>query len=58
MIDPFARPKSKYIEKGSYEGYTRFQRLLIKSTPFKNLFELNDVASKRRYYEKQVMGND
>lgn len=58
LLDPFGKPKSKYIEKGSYEGYTRFQRALIKSTPFKNILELNDIPSKRRYYEKQVMGND
>lgn len=57
VIDPFAKPKSKYIEKGSYEGFTRFQKAVIKATPFKNLLELNDIPSKRRYYEQQVMGN-
>lgn len=35
---------------------TEFERALWKLTPFKNLWELKDIQSKRNYYQKQILG--
>ena len=40
------------IKYGVYKGKTRTQRSLIKMTPFKNIYELQDPAAKRKYYEQ------
>ena len=45
----------KEITRGAYKGMTQFERSLWKMTPFKNVMELNDIPSKRRYYETQIM---
>lgn len=45
----------KEITRGAYKGCTQFERALWKLTPFKNVKELNDIPSKRRYYETQIM---
>ena len=33
------------------------ERNVWKITPFKNLIELNDIPSKRRYYDTQITGD-
>lgn len=48
---------NKKITRGAYKGNTRLEKALWQSTPFKNVKELNDIPSKRRYYEKQIAGN-
>lgn len=45
------RERDKRITRGAYKYITPLERSLIKSTPFKNIIELNDLPSKRRYYE-------
>lgn len=47
---------NKVIKKGAYKGMTEFERALWKLTPFKNLWELKDIQSKRNYYQKQILG--
>lgn len=49
--------RNKKITRGSYKGNTLLEKALWQSTPFKNVKELNDIPSKRRYYEKQIAGN-
>lgn len=34
---------------------TPIERSIIKATPFKNIIELNDLPSKRNYYETQIL---
>lgn len=46
----------KVIKRGAYKGMTEFERALWKLTPFKNLWELKDIQSKRNYYQKQILG--
>jgi hypothetical protein len=41
---------NKVIKRGAYKGMTEFERALWKLTPFKNLWELKDIQSKRNYY--------
>ena len=48
---------NKKITRGAYKGNTKFEKALWQSTPFKNVKELNDIPSKRRYYEKQIAGD-
>jgi len=43
--------ESKKISRGAYKGMTELERWLIKITPIKNLWELQDIPSKLRYYE-------
>lgn len=50
-----SRERDKRITRGAYKNLTPLERSLIKSTPFKNLIELNDLPSKRRYYETQII---
>lgn len=47
---------NKVIKRGAYKGMTEFERALWKLTPFKNLWELKDIQSKRNYYQKQILG--
>lgn len=49
------RERDKRITRGAYKYITPLERSLIKSTPFKNIIELNDLPSKRRYYETQII---
>jgi len=52
--------KSKYgkmITRGAYRGKTQLERNIWKITPFKNLIELNDILSKRRYYDTWIIGD-
>ena len=50
-----ARERDKRITRGAYKNMTPLERSLLKSTPFKNVIELNDLPSKRRYYETQII---
>ena len=44
------------IEKGAYEGWTPWERDIVKSTAFHNLWEqLKNSKAKRRYQENQIM---
>jgi hypothetical protein len=45
------------ITRGAYRGKTQLERNVWKITPFKNLIELNDIPSKRRYYDTQITGD-
>lgn len=47
---------NKVIKRGAYKGMTEFERALWKLIPFKNLWELKDIQSKRNYYQKQILG--
>lgn len=43
------------VQRGTYEGWTKRERALLKLTPFKNLYEQIDNAyAKRIYMQKQV----
>ena len=48
---------NKRITRGAYRGKTQLERNVWKITPFKNLIELNDIPSKRRYYDTQITGD-
>lgn len=53
VFDPVERGAYKYLPEGIN---SRFTRTLIKTTPFKNIYEQTfDPAAKRRYYENQIM---
>ena len=49
------RERDKNITRGAYKGMTPFERSLIKLSPIKNIWELNDLPTKRRYYETQII---
>lgn len=49
--------QGKMITRGAYRGKTQLERNIWKITPFKNLIELNDIPSKRRYYDTQITGD-
>lgn len=51
------KDKNKVISRGAYKGDTQLEKAFWQSTPFKNVIELNDIPSKRRYYDKQIAGN-
>jgi hypothetical protein len=55
ITDWFAGKTGKRINRGAYRGKTQFEQNLWKMTPMKNVIELNDLGSKRRYYETQIM---
>ena len=42
------------IKRGPYKGNTRFERSLIKITPFRSIYELKDPRSKLEYYDNLV----
>ena len=50
-----ARERQKRITRGAYKNMTPIERSIIKATPFKNIIELNDLPSKRNYYETQIL---
>lgn len=50
--------KSDKIDRGAYEDWAKAQKYGLKLTPFKNLWELQDIPSKRRYYETQIANRD
>lgn len=50
------RYRSKVIKRGAYKGWTKEQRDLMKLTPFRNLWELQDIQVKRNYYKKNILG--
>lgn len=45
---------NKIIKKGAYKGKTRFERSLIKISPFRSLYEIQDPRSKLEYYDNLV----
>lgn len=49
---------NKVIDRGAYEDYSKTFKYIMKLTPIKNLWELQDIPSKRRYYETQIAGRD
>lgn len=49
--------KNKTITRGAYKGMKPVEKALIQSTPIKNLIEIQDLPSKRNYYDKQILGN-
>ena len=50
-----SRERDKRIARGAYKNMTPLERSIIKSTPFKNIIELNDLPTKRNYYETQII---
>lgn len=46
---PFDDPMEKVI-KGPYKGMYRYQRSLIKASPFRSIYEAQDPRSKLQYY--------
>lgn len=51
------RNKKGIIKRGAYKGNTYLEKMLWQATPFKNVKELNDIPTKRNYYQKQIIGN-
>lgn len=45
---------NKVVDRGAYKGKTRFERSLIKITPFRSIYELKDPRSKLEYYDNLV----
>ena len=45
---------NKIVDRGAYKGKTRFERSLIKITPFRSIYELRDPRSKLEYYDNLV----
>lgn len=56
LIDEDFQVDNNVIQRGAYRGWTKFEQKLMKLTPFKNLFELQDIQGKRNYYQKQIAG--
>lgn len=54
LVDVFEDPFTK-IKRGPYEGFTKFERSLIRISPLKNYVEMWDPESKRLYLENQIM---
>lgn len=46
------------IDRGAYKGFSPTFKYGMKITPFKNIWELQDIPSKRRYYETQIANRD
>lgn len=51
-------PDDEIIKRGAYKGWTKFWRNILKLTPFRSLWELQDIQSKRNYYKKQILQED
>lgn len=51
-------PDGKTIKRGAYKGWKKWWRNLFKLTPFRSLWELQDIQSKRNYYKKQILQED
>ena len=43
------------IDRGVYEGWPRILKTMIKTTPFKNILEIQDPKAKRNYLKNQLM---
>lgn len=43
------------IDRGVYEGWPRILKTIIKTTPFKNILEIQDPKAKRNYLKNQLM---
>ena len=56
MIPNWFGDKSAFsdVKSGPYEGMPKFMKNMIKSTPVKNLFEVQDPRAKRKYMETQL----
>jgi hypothetical protein len=57
--DPVGKGKNKkhpsaIVKRGAYKGMTRFERSLIKATPYKHFIEIQDPNAKRRYIENML----
>lgn len=46
------------IDRGAYKDFSPTFKFGMKITPFKNIWELQDIPSKRRYYETQIANRD
>lgn len=44
----------KRIKYGAYKNFTPIERSMIKLTPFKNVFELKDPKTKRKWFESNI----
>ena len=42
------------VTRGAYAGKSKTFKTFMKLTPFRHLYEWNDIPSKRRYYEQQI----
>lgn len=49
---------NKVIKRGAYKGWTKTERNMLKLTPFRSIWEMQDIQSKRNYYKKQILGED
>src|SRR5574344_344209 len=49
---------SNKVKKGAYKGWDKSLRSAFKLTPLKNLWELQDIKSKMRYYQTQIIKED
>lgn len=45
---------NKVSKYGPYKGWNKFEKALLKLTPFKNVWELQDPSIKRRYFQTQI----
>lgn len=43
------------IDRGVYEGWPRILKTIVKTTPFKNILEIQDPKAKRNYLKNQLM---
>lgn len=43
------------VDRGVYEGWPRILKTIIKTTPFKNILEIQDPKAKRNYLKNQLM---
>lgn len=43
------------IDRGVYKGWPRILKTMIKTTPFKNILEIQDPKAKRNYLKNQLM---
>lgn len=57
LINEDFQPDNNIITRGAYRGWSKFEQQLFKLTPFKNIYELQDIQAKRNYYQKQIAGN-
>ena len=51
------KDKNKRIKRGAYKGMKPIEKAIIQSTPIKSIIEIQDLPSKRNYYDKQILGN-
>ena len=53
-LNTMFKEPNKIVDRGAYKGKTRFERSLIKITPFRSIYELKDPRSKLEYYDNLV----